>query len=370
MKVCSSRWEKKGNDGGQFFTPREVVRAVIQTVDPKIGDTVYDPCCGTGGFLAQAYEYMFKQIGKSADDIEILKQRTFYGREKENLVYPVALANLVLHGIDEPHIWHGNTLSGEEAYGGLFSDSPELYDVIITNPPFGGKENKDVQNNFEYKTSATQVLFLQHVMKKLNSGGKCGIVVDEGVLFRTNESAFVSTKEKLLDECDVYAIVSLPGGVFNSAGAGVKTNLIFFKKGKPTKKIWYYDLSEMKIGKKTPISMKDFEEFGATSRQKVISEMMWTIDITQKKKTAKLEADTLRKSAKAIQDTNPILDKKQEEEVKDLLKKASAIEDSVYDLKAVNPNRKSEEDNRTPKELIDFIQKKDLEISKLLTSLV
>ena len=177
---------EKNNDGGQFFTPREVIRVMVQTIKPQVGETVYDPCCGTGGFLAQAYQFM-KPQAKTGSDIEMLKTGTFYGREKEDLVYPIALANLILHEIDEPHIWHGNTLTGQEKYGGLFEDAPALFDVILTNPPFGGKEGKEAQTNFAYKTGATQVLFLQHVIDRLKEGGRCGIVIDEGVLFRTKK---------------------------------------------------------------------------------------------------------------------------------------------------------------------------------------
>jgi type I restriction enzyme M protein len=126
---------------------------------------------------------------------------------------------------------------------------------MLTNPPFGGKESAAAQTNFDYRTGATQVLFLQHVIRALRTdGGRCGMVIDEGVLFRTNEDAFVKTKRKLTDECDLWCILSLPGGVFSAAGAGVKTNLLFFTKGKPTEKIWYYDLSDVKVGKKTPLS--------------------------------------------------------------------------------------------------------------------
>src|SRR2546428_3961879 len=139
-----------------FFTPREIIRAMVRVVDPKVGETVYDPCCGTGGFLAQSYEHMSARLGDSAtaSQIETLKRRTFYGREKENLIYPIALANLALHGVDEPHLWHGNTLTGAETYGGLFQDAPALFEVVLTNPPFGGKEGKEAQSRFAHKTGA------------------------------------------------------------------------------------------------------------------------------------------------------------------------------------------------------------------------
>ncbi|MFZ5864188.1 MAG: N-6 DNA methylase [Nitrospirota bacterium] len=320
---------EKGNDGGQFFTPREIIRAMVRVIDPEIGETVYDPGCGTGGFLAQAFEHMAgpKHANiKSADQLETLKRHTFYGREKDNAIYPIGLANLVLHNIDEPHIWHGNVLTGAETYGGLFTGAPALYDVVLMNPPFGGKEGKDAQTRFAYKTGATQVLFLQHVIDSLKPGGRCGIVLDEGVLFRTNETAFVQTKRKLLDDCDLWCIVSLPGGVFTAAGAGVKTNLLFFTKGKPTEQIWYYDLSDIKVGKKTPLTLEKFEDFFRLLPTRGDSERSWTV------------------SRKAIEEKN-------------------------YDIKAVNPYAKSTEDTRTPEELLDVIDTKGREVTAALAAL-
>src|SRR5207237_6529057 len=137
---------------------------------------------------------------------------------------------------------------------GLYEGTPELFDVVLSNPPFGGKEGKEAQTHFPHKTSATQVLFLQHVIDSLKQGGRCGIVLDEGVLFRTNETAFVQTKRKLLDDCDLWCVVSLPAGAFVNAGAGVKTNLLFFTKGRPTERVWYFDLSGVKVGKKAPLT--------------------------------------------------------------------------------------------------------------------
>lgn len=319
---------EKNNDGGQFFTPREVIRAMVRSIGPRIGETIYDPGCGTGGFLAQSYEYMNASLGGRAtgEQIEALKERTFFGREKEDLIYPIALANLVLHGIDQPNIWHGNTLTGQEFYGGLFQSAPSLFDVILTNPPFGGKEGQEARTQFAFKTGATQVLFLQHVIDNLKPGGRCGIVLDEGVLFRTNESAFLKTKRKLLDECDLWCVVSLPPGTFANAGAGVKANLLFFTKGARTEKVWYYDLSDVKVTKKNPLTLDRFDEYFKLLPDRADSDHSWTVT-------------------------------RDEIEVKN------------YDLKAVNPNARTNEDTRTPEELLDLIEAKGKEIAEALAAL-
>ena len=293
---------EKGNDGGQFFTPREVIRAMVQVVKPTIGERVYDPGCGTGGFLAQSYEYIRDVLGSqaTAEQFDTLKLRTFWGREKENLIYPIALANLVLHGIDKPGLWHGNTLTGQEIYGGLFEGAPPLFEVVLTNPPFGGKEGKEAQTNFDYRTSATQVLFLQHVIRSLANGGRCGIVLDEGLLFRTNQDAFVKTKKKLLDECNLWCVVSLPGGVFTAAGAGVKTNLLFFTKGESTRTIWYYDLSDVKVGKKTPLTLKHFADFFKRLPNREASEASWTVDLDERKRARGAGSQTFQRRSRPL----------------------------------------------------------------------
>ncbi|MDP2913177.1 MAG: N-6 DNA methylase, partial [Candidatus Omnitrophota bacterium] len=260
------------------------------------------------------------------EQLETLKQRTFYGREKDNVIYPIALANLILHGIDDPHLWHGNTLTGAETYGGLFLGAPQQYDVMLMNPPFGGKEGKDAQTRFAYKTRSTQVLFLQHVINSLKAGGRCGIVLDEGVLFGNNEAAFVQVKRKLLNDCDLWCIVSLPGGVFTSAGASVKTNLLFFTKGKPTEKIWYYDLSGIKVLKRTPLILAHFEEFFKLLLTRAGSDRSWTVT-------------------------------------------RGEIEKRKFDLKAVNPNAKSTEDMRTPEELLSIIEQKGREVTEIVQQL-
>jgi type I restriction enzyme M protein len=319
---------EKNNDGGQFFTPREVIRAIIRVVDPKVGEQVYDPCCGTGGFLAQSYEHMKTALGDEArpEQYEALKSRTFYGREKDNAVYPIALANLVLHEIDEPHIWHGNTLTGQETYGGLYAGAPALFDVVLMNPPFGGKEGKEARTRFAYKTSATQVLFLQHVIDSLKPGGRAGIVVDEGLLFRTNEKAFVQAKRKLLEDCDLWCIVSLPPGTFVNAGAGVKANLLFFTRGGPTEKVWYYDLSDVKVTKKKPLTADRFEEFLRLLPAREDSERSWSVTRAE-------------------------------------------LKERGHDLKAVNPNRKREEDTRTPGQLLDSIEAAGREVAETVERL-
>jgi type I restriction enzyme M protein len=386
---------EKGNDGGQFFTPRQVIKAMVQVIDPGVDETVYDPGCGTGGFLAQSFEHITGKLANdaTAEQLETLKQRTFWGREKENLIYPIALANLVLHGIDKPNLWHGNTLTGRESYGGLFERAPQAFDVVLTNPPFGGKEGKEAQTNFDYKTSATQVLFLQHVIRALRDGGRCGIVLDEGFLFRTNEDAFVKTKRKLLDECDLWCVVSLPVGVFTAAGAGVKTNLLFFTKGLPTQKIWYYDLSELKIRKKIPLMLKHFEEFTRLLPTRADSGLSWTVNMDERKRIAAEEARPLKdqakvKSQQAAQWSQRAADWKKskppddgavdqaEAEVRDLTRasrdlaaKAKEIEDAVYDLKAVNPHKRPNTDTRTPEELMNLIEAKGVEVAEALAVL-
>ena len=305
-----------------------MIRTMVKTVDPKPGETIYDPGCGTGGFLVQSYDYILNELGQSvtANQLEDLRTKTFYGREKENLIYPITLANMVLHGIDSPNIWHGNTLTRNEFYGQLFQGTPDFFDVILMNPPFGGKEGTEAQTRYAYKTSSTQVLFLQEVIDSLKPTGRAGIVVDEGLLFRTNEKAFVQTKRKLMDECDLWCVVSLPSGVFNQAGAGVKTDLLFFNKGKSTEKTWYYDLSKIKATKKNPLTLSHFDEFFTLLPNRGESERSWTV----------LRDD---------------------------------IESKNYDLKAINPHHVATVDTRTPEELIDIIEAKGREIDEALASL-
>lgn len=313
---------EKGNDGGQFFTPRAIIRAAVRAIDPAPRETVYDPCCGTGGFLIEAFKHMRARLGDdaSAADVTAMGAGRLYGREKENLIFPIALANMALHGIDAPNLWHGNALSLQTQYDGLWTEAPALFDVVLTNPPFGGQENADVQTRFAYRTSATQILFLQHVIDSLTHGGRCGMVVDEGVMFRTNENAFVQAKRKLLDSCDLWCVVSLPSGTFTATGAGVKTNLLFFTRGRRTERTWYYDLSGIKVTKKRPLTLASFDDFFARLPGREDSELSWTVE-------------------------------------------RASIEAAGYDLKAVNPNRRYVTDDRTPLEIVGEIEARGAEVA-------
>ena len=422
---------EKNSDGGQFFTPREVIRAMVHTVDPEPGKTIYDPGCGTGGFLAIAYEHIARKLGNSpvATDIDTLKHDTFFGREKENLVFPIALANLVLHGIYQPNLWHGNTLTGRATYAALFEQAPKCFDYILTNPPFGGKEGKDAQKHFAFETSSTQVLFVQDILSELAPEGTCAIVLDEGLLFRTNESAFVETKRKLVDECDLWAIVSLPGGVFSTAGAGVKTNLLFFTKGRKTEKIWYYDLSSVKVGKKTPLTLA---HFGFAADGSVLAEAglpanlvaewqedeanagnpfpsyasllprrgtpqgesrySWTVDFAARRARAREEMQPLLDEAAGIkaevvdlkeqlrrlkkekadkEALSALIEQIREKEMaaRELQTRAANIDAAVFDLKAVNPNSVTRVDERTPQEIIGSIEQQGRIVSAALARL-
>lgn len=324
---------EKGNDGGQFFTPREVIRAMVRAIAPKLkvrgrDATFYDPCCGTGGFLAETFVYLMNQE-PTATEIDYLKHNALWGIDDSDDAFPIALANLALHGIDFPHIGLKNTLSGRPTYVELFQGAPSQFDYILTNPPFGGKEGEDAKAGFAYKTGSTQILFLQHIIDKLRESGTCAMVIDEGVLFRTNETAFVQTKRKLLEECDLWCVISLPQNVFVNAGAGVKTNLLFFTKGKQTKKVWYYDMSNIKVRKKLPFTLDKFEDFfkrlSSDKEKDKISDKSWFVDI-------------------------------------------GTIKNKNYDIKAVNPNIK-EKVIPKPEELIKIIEESQIKINKSLKRL-
>jgi type I restriction enzyme M protein len=333
--LLPSLGEKK-NDGGQFFTPREIIRVIVNTVKPGVGKSVYDPCCGTGGFLIEAYKYMMGQK-PTPTEIAALKTETLWGREDAGEAIPICLANMVLHDIDLPRIWHGNTLTGAVTYGDLFSGAPSQFDYVLTNPPFGSKEGKDARAQFAYKSGKAQILFLQHIIDTLADGGTCGMVIDEGVMFHTKTSAFKQTKRKLLNECNLWCVISLPQGVFVNAGAGVKTNLLFFTKGKQTERVWYYDMTltkdfkPRKVNKGNPLTFIDFSDFFERlaldpNEPGRVSEWSWYVSMDQIKK-------------------------------KD------------YDLKATNENAPDTSDKRTTEELIAIIEEAQRQIEEGLKRL-
>ncbi len=256
-------------------------------------------------------------------------------------------------------------------YAGLFHGAPASYEVVLTNPPFGCKESRSL-SGFDYPTSATEVLLLQRLIRDLAPGGRCGVVLPEGVLFRTTEEAFTKTKRKLLDECDLWCVVSLPGGVFTAARAGVKTNLLFFTRGAPTERVWYYDLSARKVGKKTPLTLDDFADFFGKLPTRADSDRSWTVDFSARRLKAaddakpfrhaeaggKAEADVVRDALAALKKQRPRDDAK-----------ITAVEDAVYDLKAVNPHRKAATDARTPADLLELIDAKGREVADAVASL-
>jgi type I restriction enzyme M protein len=326
--LLPSLGEKK-NDGGQFFTPREVIRIIVNTVKPEVGKTVYDPCCGTGGFLIEAYKYMISQ-NPAPTQIADLKTETLWGREDASEAIPICLANMALHEIDLPRIWHGNTLTGAVTYGDLFAGAPSQFDYVLTNPPFGSKEGKDARAQFAYKSGKAQILFLQHIIDSLADNGTCGMVIDEGVMFHTKTAAYKQTKRKLLDECNLWCVISLPQGVFVNAGAGVKTNLLFFTKGKQTERVWYYDMTLTddfkirKVNKGNPLTYNHFRDFFDRlaldpDDPKRISEWSWYVSVDEIKKKS-------------------------------------------YDLKATNQNAPDTSDKRTTAELTAIIEEAQREI--------
>jgi type I restriction enzyme M protein len=325
--LLPSLGEKKKNDGGQFFTPREIIRVIIKTVNPKLGATVYDPCAGTCGFLIEAFKHLMAQQ-PTATQIQQLKTETLWAREDAAEAIPIALANMVLHG---------NTLTRAETYGELFTGATAQFDYIFTNPPFGSKEGKDAQQYFDYKSGKAQILFLQHIITSLADGGTCGMVIDEGVLFHTKTAAYKQTKRKLLDECDLWCIISLPQGVFVNAGAGVKTDLLFFTKGKQTERVWYYDMTltpdfkPRKVNKSNPMLFDDFDDFFVRLALPPedpgrISERSWYVTLEE-------------------------------------------IRAKGYDLKATNQNAPDLSDKRTPAELIKIIEEAQAEIAAGLAAL-
>ena len=222
-----------GRNGGEYYTPRPLITTIVKVVAPKIGDKIYDGACGSAGFLCEAFAYLKNSKSLSTKETEILQKRTFYGKEKKSLAYIIGIMNMILHGVEAPNIIHTNTLAQNLAD----IQEKDRYDVVLANPPFGGKERAEVQQNFPIKTGETASLFLQHFIKILKAGGKAGVVIKNTFLSNT-DNATVAIRKTLLENCNLHTVLDLPGGTFT--GAGVKTVVLFFEKGKATQKVWFY----------------------------------------------------------------------------------------------------------------------------------
>jgi len=243
-------------DSGEFYTPRPVIRFIVQQVNPHLGETVLDPAAGTGGFLVEAYEHVKLQV-KSVEDRRRLQEETLFGIEKKPMPYLLGMMNLLLHGLDRPNLLRDNALKNPLVQ---ITDSAR-YKVIMTNPPFGGEEEKGIQDNFPEatRTSETALLFLQFITRSLKRGGRCGMVVPNGTLFGDGVCARV--KKELLENFNLHTIVRLPNGVF-APYTSIPTNLLFFDRNGPTKEIWYYE-HPLPEGRKnyTKTQPLQFEEF-------------------------------------------------------------------------------------------------------------
>lgn len=270
---------QSAGNAGEFYTPRAVTQFIVEQVNPRLGESVMDPACGTGGFLVCAIEHLRKQVLTDADERTI--QDCFTGIEKKHLPHILCRTNMLLHGIDVPsNILHDNTLSRPLKDWSL----KERVDVIVTNPPFGGMEEDGIESNFptEFRTRETADLFLVLLMRILKDGGRAGLVLPDGTLF--GEGVKTRIKEALLSECNLHTIVRLPNGVFNPY-TGIRTNLLFFEKGKPTQEVWYYEHpyppGAKSYNKTKPIRIEEFEPERAWWNHRVENEQAWRVPIEQ-----------------------------------------------------------------------------------------
>ena len=268
---------QSAGNAGEFYTPRAITGFIVDRVNPRLGETVLDPACGTGGFLTCAIEHLRAQARTAEDERRI--QDSFFGIEKKNLPHVLCMTNLLLHGIDVPSsVRHDNTLARP-----LRDWSPkDRVDAIVTNPPFGGMEEDGIESNFpaEFRTRETADLFLVLIMKLLKPGGRAGIVLPDGTLF--GEGVKTRIKEALLTECDLHTIVRLPNGVF-APYTGIRTNLLFFTKGRPTTEVWYYEhpypAGVKSYNKTKPIRLEEFDPERAWWDARVENEHAWRVPI-------------------------------------------------------------------------------------------
>lgn len=309
-----------GRNGGEYYTPRPLIRAMVQVIKPKIGERVYDGACGSAGFLCESFDYMKGFSGLTTNDFKTLQTRTFYGKEKKSLAYCLAIMNMILHGIEAPNIIHTNTLAENLAD---IQEKDRMH-VILANPPFGGKERKEVQQNFPIRTGETAFLFLQHFIKMLKAGCRAGVVIKNTFLSNT-DNASVSLRKLLLESCNLHTVLDCPGGTFQ--GAGVKTVVLFFEKGAPTRKVWYYQLDPGRnLGKTNPLNDDDLKEFVELQKTFADSSKSWTVDVT-------------------------------------------GIDTTTYDLSVKNPNGGEVIAHRTPQEIMDEIATLDAESAEVLANI-
>lgn len=310
-----------GRNGGEYYTPRPLIKTIVKVVDPKIGNTIYDGAVGSAGFLVEAFEYLHSGKNLSTDQLEKLQKKTFYGKEKKSLAYILGTMNMILHGIEAPNIVHTNTLNENIAD---FQEK-DRFDVILANPPFGGKERVEVQQNFPIKTSETAFLFLQHFMKIMKAGGTAGIVIKNTFLSNTDNAA-IAIRKLLLEKFNLHTVLDLPGGTFT--GAGVKTVVLFFKKGEATRNVWYYQLNlDRNLGKTNALNEKDLAEFVEMQKTKVESDNSWSVGIND-------------------------------------------IDQTTFDLSAKNPNKNDEVILRKPEEILAEIKELDVESLDILKSII
>jgi type I restriction enzyme M protein len=306
-----------GRNGGEYYTPRPLIRAMVQVVSPKIGERVYDGAVGSAGFLCEAFDTMKAQPGLTTGQLKTLQERTFYGKEKKSLAYVIAIMNMILHGIEAPNILHTNTL----AENLLDIQEKDRVDVILANPPFGGKERKEVQQNFPIRTGETAFLFLQHFIKMLKAGGRGGVVIKNTFLSNT-DGASKSLRKLLLESCNLHTVLDCPGGTFQ--GAGVKTVVLFFEKGASTRKVWFYQLDPGRnLGKTNPLNDDDLAEFVELQKTKADSPKSWSIEV-------------------------------------------ATLDQETFDLSVKNPNGGEEVIHRSPEEIMDEIAALDAESAEVL----
>ena len=307
-----------GRNGGEYYTPRPLIRAMVRVTDPQIGETIYDGACGSAGFLCEAYDYLKAQNPERTTEQErTLQERTFYGKEKKSLAYVIAIMNMILHGIEAPSILHTNTLTENLAD----VQEKDRYDIVLANPPFGGKERKEVQQNFPIRTVETAFLFLQHFIKMMKAGGR-GAVVIKNTFLSNGDNASVGLRKLLLESCELHTVLDCPSGTFQ--GAGVKTVVLFFVKGAPTRKVWYYQLDlGRSLGKTNPLNDDDLAEFVELQKTKADSPKSWSVD-------------------------------------------GADIDSTTWDLSVKNPDGGEEIVHRSPLEILDEIAALDAESAKVL----